>query len=69
MRLGLLAISLLFGTVVYAHITDNMGLEHSIGICAGLITGVLVLAFLSFWLMENDPQMRKAERWHRKNRS
>lgn len=68
MRLGVLAFSILFAFLGYCTATDYYGVDHVIGVYVGLATGVLVLAFLSFWLMENDPQLRASEKFARKNR-
>lgn len=68
MRLGILAFGLLFGVIAYGHVTDNMAMSHSTGVTVGLLVGVLVIAFLSFWLMENDDTLRNAEHFRRKHR-
>ncbi len=68
MKLGVLAFSVMMGVIAYAHVTDNMRLPHDTGVTVGLLTGVLALACLSFWLIENDTGIRDADRWHRKHR-
>ena len=69
MKLGVLVFSVLIGGIAYAHVTDNMRMPHDTGIAVGLLTGVLVLAALSFWLIENDHALRASDAWHRKHRS
>ena len=68
MKLGVLAFSVMMGCIAYAHVTDNMRMPHDTGVTVGLLTSVLVLAFLSFWLMENDSALRKAAHFHSKYR-
>ena len=68
MKLGILAFGILFGAVAYAHVTDNMGLAHETGVAVGLLTGVLVIAGLACWLMENDSELRKSAHWKSKHR-
>ena len=67
-KLGILAFGLLGGVVAYAHVTDNMRLSHETGIVVGLLTGVLVVAGLAFWLLENDDALRNASHWNSKHR-